>query len=269
MSPRRAKTSRRRSKMSPGRPKIRPGRAQEARNERQEAPGGKESAPATPENSLNHHGATGNHRKGPPEHGKRERFTATPPDHGKRERFTVGPPDHGKRERFTVGPPEPQKTREIDRRTTRARKTREIYRRTTRQTQQTRRRTVAPTAVSDSAFRFLSRQVTESGLSARLELRLFPKDKIRGGAGGDRAGVGKDPSVLGPRVGRFWGSFLAFLGGVFSPWEGLNTRKTRVFALPGARTTWKMHPRTLVKYEVSAGRPAFSLDLATFSGSKM
>ena len=45
----------------------------------------------------------------------------------------------------------------------RARKTREIYRRTTRQTQQTRRRTVAPTAVSDSAFRFLSRQVSGLG----------------------------------------------------------------------------------------------------------
>ena len=87
--------------MSPGRPKMRPGRAQEARNEPQEAPGGKESAPATPENSLNHHGATGNHRKGPPDHGKRERFTARPPDHGKRERFTVGPPDHGKLKRFT------------------------------------------------------------------------------------------------------------------------------------------------------------------------
>ena len=56
--------------------------------------------------------------------------------------------------RRTTGP---RKTREIYRRTTRPRKTREICRGTTRQTQQRRRRTVATTALSDSAFRFLSK----------------------------------------------------------------------------------------------------------------
>ena len=52
----------------------------------------------------------------------------------------------GKHESFTVGLPEPQETRET-------------YRRNTRQTQQQRGHAVAPTAFSDSAFRFLSRQV--------------------------------------------------------------------------------------------------------------
>ena len=56
-----------------------------------------------------------------------------------------------------------RKTRDIYRGTTRPRKTREICRGTTRQTQQRRRRTVARTALSDSAFRCLSRQV--SGLA--------------------------------------------------------------------------------------------------------
>ena len=82
----------------------------------------------------------------------------------------------------------PRKTREIYHETTRprtprqmylfrrstgARKTREIYRWATRQTRQPRRPTDAPTAFSDSAFRFLSRQVTESGRSARLELHWY------------------------------------------------------------------------------------------------
>ena len=51
--------------------------------------------------------------------------------------------------------------------------------------------------------------------------------------------------------------------------EGLEPRKTRVFALPGARKNMKMSPGTLVKYNVSAGKTVFLLELAAFGGSKM
>ena len=95
------------------------------------------------------------------------------------------PLDHQATEnaRLTVKQPEPQEkreiygrqtdgreTREIYRGTTRPRKTREIYRGTRRKTQLARRHTVGPTYFSETAFRSLSRQVTESGLSARLKL---------------------------------------------------------------------------------------------------
>ena len=44
---------------------------------------------------------------GPPDHGRRERFTGASPDPGNRERFTAGPPaEHGTHQRFAVGPPD-------------------------------------------------------------------------------------------------------------------------------------------------------------------
>ena len=76
-------------------------------------------------------------------------------------------------------------------------------------------RSVEATVFPDSAFRFLSRQVTESGLSARLKLRLFPKDKKRGvwgeiGAGARNirrvSGLGRVPSWL--HFEPSWGLFL-------------------------------------------------------------
>ena len=57
------------------------------------------------------------------------------------------------------------------RRSTGARKTREMYRWATTQTRQPRRPTDAPTAFSDSAFRFLSRQVWGPGWA---DLVIFP-----------------------------------------------------------------------------------------------
>ena len=91
--------------------------------------------------------------------------------------------------------------------------------------------------------------------------------------GGSEEGTVRGGISIARVLGLAWGSFgplfVPFLGGVFSTLEGLNTRKTRVLELPGARKNVEMHPRTLVKYEVSAGTPAFSLDLAAFWGLKI
>ena len=109
------------------------------------------ASPETPETREIYHETT------TPRYRERLTFTATP-DHGNARDL---PRDHQTTNTAT-DVPFPQ-----EHRTTKN----EIYRWATRQTRQPRRPTVAPTAFSDSAFRFLSRQVTESGRSARLKLR--------------------------------------------------------------------------------------------------
>ena len=165
------------------RPKNGPRRQQEALNKPKEAP----SKPRA--DSLHHRGGTGKRaraartgkraraareRRPHPRPRKRERFTTRPPHHDTARDLPL-PRHHQTTENARDLPRDHQTPRTprqmyLFRRSTGARKTREIYRWATRQTRQPRRPTDAPTAFSDSAFRFLSRQVTESGRSARLKL---------------------------------------------------------------------------------------------------
>ena len=98
---------------------------------------------------------------------KRERFTTRPPHHDTARDLSL-PRHHQTTENARDLPRDHQTPRTprqmyLFRRSTGARKTREIYRWATRQTRQPRRPTDAPTAFSDSAFRFLSRQVLGPG----------------------------------------------------------------------------------------------------------
>ena len=160
--------------MSPRRPQEgqndarKPKMTQEAQNELEETqhgPGGARRQNMRSRRSPDRQ-ATGNHRKtacttaGPPIRRKSSlHHRQATGSHRKTACTTAGPPS------FTgeqlAPPPSHRQPSENSLH----------HRWATSKTQQPRRRTVVTTALSDSAFRFLSRQVTESGPSARLELR--------------------------------------------------------------------------------------------------
>ena len=165
-----------------------------------------------PEISLHHRGGTGKRARAARErrpHARprtHDRFTRRPPDHGKRERltFTARLPDHGKRERFT-----------------------------TRSTDHGKR----------ERFTF-SAGPPDHGKRARFT--IGPPDK-RSNLGGTRW---HQLLFLTPlsvfSLGRFWARWGCVLGlfcGLFSALcfscFQLKPRKTRVFALPGARKNVK------------------------------
>ena len=143
-------------------------------------PRGPKSKPRA--DSLHHRGGTGKRqraartgkraraareRRPHPRPRKRERFTTRPPHHDTARDLSL-PRHHQTTENARDLPRDHQTPRTprqmyLFRRSTGARKTREIYRWATRQTRQPRRPTDAPTAFSDSAFRFLSRQVLGRG----------------------------------------------------------------------------------------------------------
>ena len=143
-------------------------------------PRGPKSKPRA--DSLHHRGGTGKRaraartgkraraareRRPHPRPRKRERFTTRPPHHDTARDLPL-PRHHQTTENARDLPRDHQTPRTprqmyLFRRSTGARKTREIYRWATRQTRQPRRPTDAPTAFSDSAFRFLSRQVLGLG----------------------------------------------------------------------------------------------------------
>ena len=90
------------------------------------------------------------------------------------------------------------------------------------------------------------------------------------GPGGGRLHGG----TLGKRViymgEAAWRLILSPLGSCFCfTLGGSNTRKTRVWELPGARKHVKISPGTFVKYEVPAEEATFLLELAALWGSKM